>query len=351
MRAERAVPFGPPIGQSRSSPFAADDPFGLRKAVLPVFERDPSGTLTGMGTAFHVDGWGGCLTAEHVVDFMRAGISLGNEVTDFVRGLDPLTRSHPVVMLGLGLVYGKVAIPAWALAPIAEAGAVIGARDDPLADLRGEATNEIALDLAGLVAHVGPETLDPARDRVRTVPVQLTAWTPTVGEHVLAFGYPALRPSTRVSESTLRTLVEDGLFGAYGKITRLFPAGRDAVNKTPVFEVEADWPSGMSGGPIFNETGNVIGVVSRSLAPDGETPGVGYGACLPWVPEARRLAPRVDPDTPGWRLGYGVRIGPGLLHSFWPIEQMAGDAAAGINDSSVVLTSKRIGSDDFIFQA
>ena len=61
---------------------------------------------------------------------------------------------------------------------------------------------------------------------------------------------------------------------------RLFPAGRDAVNKTPVFEVEANWPSGMSGGLIFNEAGNVIGVVSRSLAPDDEAPGVGYGACL-----------------------------------------------------------------------
>lgn len=39
-------------------PFEVTDPFGLRKAVVPVFRRDPDGRIYGMGTAFHVDGWG-----------------------------------------------------------------------------------------------------------------------------------------------------------------------------------------------------------------------------------------------------------------------------------------------------
>ena len=34
-------------------------------------------------------------------------------------------------------------------------------------------------------------------------------------------------------------------------------------------EVEATWLSGMSGGPVFNEAGEVIGLVSFSLEPSG----------------------------------------------------------------------------------
>jgi serine protease Do len=56
------------------------------------------------------------------------------------------------------------------------------------------------------------------------------------------------------------------MFAAYGRVTDLYPCGRDHSNPTPVFEVEADWPSGMSGGPVFDAKGEVIGLVSRGLS-------------------------------------------------------------------------------------
>jgi hypothetical protein len=35
-----------------------------------------------------------------------------------------------------------------------------------------------------------------------------------------------------------------------------------SVRPWPIFRVAADWPGGMSGGPVFNEAGHVVGIVS-----------------------------------------------------------------------------------------
>lgn len=53
--------------------FLVQDPFGIRRAILPMFAADEQGRLHGMGTAFAADPWGTFLTADHVVDFMRTG--------------------------------------------------------------------------------------------------------------------------------------------------------------------------------------------------------------------------------------------------------------------------------------
>jgi serine protease Do len=346
----RKVPFTPPSTRPIFSPFETGDPFGLRKAVLPLFERTPAGALVGMGTAFHLDGWGGFLTAEHVVDFLRddrlfAGVSGGS-----AHELDPTVHSHAIMMLGIGLVYGQVAAPDWAFVPVIETLAVTCERDDPLAILRGESSREVAFDIAGLMAAIPAAAYDAKRDSPKTLPVQLSGWSPTVGEYVLALGYPELEPSAAVSDATLRTLIKDGLFAAYGKITRLFPEGRDRMNRTPVFEVAANWPSGMSGGPVVNEAGIVVGVVSRSLAPDGDALGIGYAASLSWIGEIRRLAPRVDPENPGWRLGYAILADSGQVLSFWPTPQIASNVAqtAGIA-IRVAASSNKIGTDEYMF--
>ncbi|MCD6272542.1 MAG: hypothetical protein J7K30_06785 [Deltaproteobacteria bacterium] len=53
---ENCIPFTPSLDEP-FSPFPIQDPFGLRKAIVPIFKRDLKGDLLGMGTAFHVDGW------------------------------------------------------------------------------------------------------------------------------------------------------------------------------------------------------------------------------------------------------------------------------------------------------
>jgi serine protease Do len=327
------------------------DPFGLRKAILPVFERTPVGDLIGMGTAVHLDGWGGFLTAEHVIEFLRSNLPNGGLTGEPVLQLDPTTQSHATVMLGIGLVFGRVAVPEWAFAPIIETLFITQHRDNPLAALRGEPELEVEFDIAGFQAAIPAAAYADGKDPPKTLPVLLNSWAPVIGETVLAFGYPELKPSAPVSDATLKILVEDGLFAAYGKITEIFPEGRDRMNRTPVFEVEANWPSGMSGGPVVNEAGKVVGIVSRSLAPDDEFAGVGYAACLPWIGEVRRLAPRVDPYNPGFRLGYTVQSGSNRFEGFCPDFQVASQYASRLGCGySVMACSHRIGTDKYFLQ-
>src|SRR5690554_613052 len=88
--------------------FPIDDPFGLRKAIVPLFKRDMNGVLVGMGTAFHIDGWGTFLTADHVIDFAREHSKNSKDWKD----LSPTSSGeHAILLLGLGLICGSPTIP------------------------------------------------------------------------------------------------------------------------------------------------------------------------------------------------------------------------------------------------
>lgn len=331
------------------APFRVGDPFGLRKAVYPIFLRTPSGELFGLGTAFHVDGWGGGLTAEHVVDVLRVGLPGEGLAWRDDNFIDPSQSDHAVALLGLGLVIGRVALPAWALAPVVGIGIRTRERNDPLAELRGRRRFEVAADVASLQMAMSREAFE-RKGPPKTIALQQVGWLPTIGEKVIALGYPELKPSATVSAGSMRTMIEDGLFAACGAITGVFPEGRDLANPTPAFEVSANWPSGMSGGPVINQAGNVVGLVSRSLAPDGEGPGVGWAACLSWIHGLDELLPTVDWEVSGFRRGYAVydeELQDVL--EFLPTRALAEHRAAshGIG-FTVFACSNRIGTDDWI---
>lgn len=346
IRDTRRVPFQSSSG-SELTPFETGDPFGLRKAILPVFERKPDGRLVGMGTAVHLDGWGGCLTAEHVVDFVRAFLPEGGLNGGPTMEIDPSQHSHPVLLLGIGVNFGTVAIPDWAFAPISDTLVVARERDDPIAALQGKRRFEVAQDVARVQVLFHPDAYrQPNPPQV--LPLQLRGWQPAIGEYVLAFGYPELKPSEAMDDSEVRTIIEDGLQCAYGRITRLFPHGRDLANPTPVFEVEANWPSGMSGGPVVNKQGNVVGIVSRSLEPDGDLSGAGYAVCLPWISEIAKLAPHLDKDNPGHRLGFAVLDDREKLVDVWPTHELAREYAMQDAKRKVFACSHRMGTDEYI---
>lgn len=341
------LPFAYSVG-SPYAPFDLSDPFGLRTAVVPVFMRDPDGRIFGMGTAFHFDGWGGFLTADHVVDFSRETLPHRGLNPRKVAVVDPAVANHVVLMLGVGLVFGTFGIPKGAMVPVESIHAMAAEDDNPMAALSGGPSHKVIADLAKIQVRFATET-KPAPS---TLPIRLTRWQPKFGEQVLAIGFPGLN-CEEMDDVELRSLISEGMCGAYGRITGFHPAGRDRANPTPVFEVEAEWPPGMSGGPVFNRQGEVVGVVSRSLLPDGSKKGVGYAACLPAVPRLNDLLPTLDPSNPGWRRGYGV-----ICKTSWRLAAVrsnaadAHDMAAALGaDFEVCFGRHRIGADDFVFDS
>ncbi|TBU77189.1 S1 family peptidase [Phytopseudomonas daroniae] len=311
------------------SPFEIHDPFGLRNAIVPVFRQDLEGRIYGLGTAFHVDGFCSFLTAYHVIDFIEQGVP-----------------SRPILFLSMhAVVFGTVRIPPDCFVPAAGACVPMTETDDPLAALRGESTRKPAIDVASLkAARLGPGVRPP-----QTLPIRFSGWTPQTGEIVLAVGFPELDLS-EVDESTQQALLTEGMFGAYGRIIDILPDGTSSSNKTPVFVVESDWPSGMSGGPVFNRDGEVVGMVSRSLRAEPGSVGVGYAAYFGLTPDIERLVTTLDKDNPGWRLCWGVFV----ENSHTPISIHASreDAETAANmlgqPREIRRIANRIGTEDFM---
>lgn len=111
---------------------------------------------------------------------------------------------------------------------------------------------------------------------------------PRVGDSVFAYGF-------RASEKTFprnsgKTSV--GMIGlsSCGKVTAVYPSGRDsAILPGPCIETSITTVGGMSGGPVFDSSGRVIGLISSSFhwGPDD---GVTFISLL-WTAAFRKITP------------------------------------------------------------
>lgn len=321
-----------PIQGKSFSPFEIHDPFGLRNAIVPVFRQDLEGRMYGLGTAFHVDGFGSFLTAYHVIDFIEQKVP-----------------SRPILFLSMhAVVFGTMRIPPDCFVPAVGACVPMTETDDPLAALRGESTRKPAIDVASLqAARLGPDVSPP-----QTLPIRFSGWFPQPGEIVLAIGFPELDFS-EVDKATQHALLREGMFGAYGRIIDVLPDGTSSSNKTPVFVVESDWPSGMSGGPVLNRNGEVVGMVSRSLRAEAGSTGVGYATYFGLTPDIEKLTTTLDRDNPGWRLCWGVFVEntdtPISIHASREDAEIA--ASPFGQPKEVRRITNRIGTDEFMILA
>ncbi len=336
---ERPIIFEPPQGNPYE-PFPITDPFGLRTAITPLLKRDINGLIEGVGTAFHIDGWGTFLTADHVVEFAREYPRSAKQWTE----ISPNSNGdHAIIFLGLGLIVGKVNIPHEAFVLVERIGSLIAEKDDPLT-YRTEPIN--VSDLAVLNVNL-PQTIATPH----SIPVNV-GYNLSIGETVLAIGFPGGK-SNKFEENAQNPVWNEEMYGAYGRITKIYPSGRGSSTPTPVFEVECNWLSGMSGGPVFNSRGEAIGLVSRSLSPveDDPNPSVGWATHFGLAPRLREMLVSLDVLNAGWRRGWAVlRENPWHLAKFFRTEEEAHQLALSMTaDYQVRYGSNQFFTDNFMW--
>lgn len=311
------------------------DPFGLRKAIVPVFWLRPDGSLQGLGTAFALDPWGTLASADHVISDFRL-----NREYERRRYPSAPTDDAIVVLLGMGLVLGQVGVPPKFMPPVQGLRGISVPADDPIAELQGRTASK-PLDLSLLSIGLGN-----SGDMVHTLPLKAVPPVPAVGEHVTAIGFAQI--DTFQGDAPAATRISEGLYVARGRVTQILPTGRDSANPTPVFEVEGHWPSGMSGGPVFNHAGEVIGIVSRSYVSDDQREGRGWATLLRAF-NLSKLVPSLSSSNPTWRHGWGLMSrSPRRLVDIFPSEDQAIAASKAHASCDVAWVEWRIGSDDFM---
>jgi serine protease Do len=138
-------------------------------------------------------------------------------------------------------------------------------------------------------------------------PLDLTRWHPRIGERVLALGFADLDLDR--NDGGDNRPMSQYLYGSLAAIVDVERADGARWRQWPQFRVEADWPGGMSGGPVFNEPGHVVGVISAAVAGQGVASATYFSG---WdIPE--RIFGSIDSCNPGWFRCYAVFNGDGAL--------------------------------------
>lgn len=132
---------------------------------------------------------------------------------------------------------------------------------------------------------------ETAKTRPPFTPLRLRILPPTKGETIAAFGFAS---TSIAAESGQQVQFNLNPSTAVGVVTDVFPEKRDScLLSFPSFQVEAHFIGGMSGGPIFNQAGELCGLVCSGGSGDEDVP-VSNGVVL-WP----MAGIRIDHHIPG----------------------------------------------------
>jgi hypothetical protein len=88
---------------------------------------------------------------------------------------------------------------------------------------------------------------------------------PHPGTRVQAFGFPM----SQVEQEERGWVIRHLAAGAVGVVGEVFPVRRDAgMLRFPCYEMSLPIVAGMSGGPVFDETGHLRGIICSSIDPE-----------------------------------------------------------------------------------
>jgi serine protease Do len=260
----------------------------LRARILSLFQfapGQPEQRVVGQATVFRLDAWGNCATAFHVFeDVFYLGGANGREML--------VRQDRSIVALEVeGLVYGAPHIQRHQWRPINGAYSIIKIDDLPLQAPRIRNFTEL------LALSILPSSHKTGGTEFLNV--DLSTWRPSLGEVVLGIGYPNLDKAEKDAPDDRS--ISQCMYGAYGRITNIEPLDLSRSRPWPMVRVVADWPGGMSGGPVFNAAGNVIGIISSGIDATSSSAMI-FGR---WNAVHRTFG-SLDPARPGWFLCYGT---------------------------------------------
>jgi serine protease Do len=310
--------------------FLIQDPRGVRHPIISLLAIDNrTRQAFGLGTAFRIDPFGGYLTAQHVLESWLAP-----------------SRPHTIVVgpLNPGLVFGYGSIQSDSMVMIASSTVFRTPPEDVTLDrLLGRDSSRMALDCMMLSFKAENTRLHDVRD---FLPLRLTGRWPKVGDQVMAIGFAEL--GSIQDHAIDADVLTERMYGSIGRVTEVLPRGREH-RPWPTFAVDNHWPGGMSGGPVFNQDGEVIGLVSSSDEP-GSDNAQSYAFWFAPIRGLQRNLPYVDPSNPGWVRGWAVvRSAPWHVAAMTTDRTRAEEICATLEPGYLVrFGSLRAGSDDFM---